>query len=234
MILSIITVVYNAVDTIEDTIKSVIGTNTKNIEYVIIDGGSTDGTLKIIEKYQSQLGYFVSEKDNGIYDAMNKAVTKASGNWVYFLGADDVLLPGVLNEVVGRLTDRKTIYYGNVRFKHKNIIYDGRFNSLKLVTRNISHQSIFYPINVFKKHNFNRRYIIFADYDLNLRLFDSKEFKFKYIPLTIAIYNDHGASGLKTQDINFEDDRMAIIRQNFNLFIYLYRYLRTKIVSFYC
>ena len=89
--ISIITVVYNGASTLEQTILSVLKQTYSRIEYIIIDGGSKDGTVDIIKKYQDRIAYWVSEPDEGIYDAMNKGIRHASGDWIYFLGADDIL-----------------------------------------------------------------------------------------------------------------------------------------------
>lgn len=91
-LITVITVSYNAVSSIEDTIKSVINQSYKNIEFIIIDGQSTDGTVDIIKKYEKQIAYWTSEPDNGVYDAMNKGIDKSTGEWIIFLGADDILL----------------------------------------------------------------------------------------------------------------------------------------------
>jgi cellulose synthase/poly-beta-1,6-N-acetylglucosamine synthase-like glycosyltransferase len=215
-LISIITVSYNAIISIEETLKSIIGQTYDNFEYIIIDGGSTDGTKEILEKYREYFSYYVSEPDQGIYHAMNKGVLKATGQFIYFIGADDTLIgDSVLNTVSKFLLDEDKVYYGNVIFSKRNIIYDGKFNSIKLVTRNISHQSIFYPAGVFKEFRFNPKYRIFADYDLNLKLFGNSSFTFKYLPITIAIFNDEGASGTNTQDVNFEKDRLCVIKNNF-------------------
>lgn len=87
--ISIVTVSYNAVDTIEETIQSVLGQDYEAIEYIVVDGGSTDGTVDIIKKYSDKLSYWVSEPDNGVYDAMNKGITVASGQWINFMNSGD-------------------------------------------------------------------------------------------------------------------------------------------------
>lgn len=87
--ISVITVCYNAVDTLEKTIQSVLEQTYHNIEYIIIDGGSTDGTVEIIHRYVDYLAYWVSEPDRGIYDAMNKGIERATGEWVNFMNAGD-------------------------------------------------------------------------------------------------------------------------------------------------
>ena len=90
--ISVITVCFNAVETIEETILSVINQTYSNIEYIIIDGASTDGTVDIVNKYRDKIACFVSEPDKGIYDAMNKAVKVAKGDWLFFINSDDVFI----------------------------------------------------------------------------------------------------------------------------------------------
>src|SRR2546426_834552 len=99
-LLSIVIVVYNAGSTLKHAIESVLNQTYKNIELIIIDGGSNDNTLQIINNYSSQIGYFISEKDNGIYDAMNKGILAAKGDWILFLGADDILYrPDIITDI---------------------------------------------------------------------------------------------------------------------------------------
>ena len=80
--ISVITVCYNAVSGIERTIKSVLNQTYEHLEYIVIDGGSTDGTIEVINRYKDKIAYFISEKDNGIYDAMNKGIKVAHGTWL--------------------------------------------------------------------------------------------------------------------------------------------------------
>lgn len=89
ILISVVTVSYNAVATIEQTLLSVINQTYPNIEYIIIDGGSTDGTVDIIKKYADEIVYWISEPDKGIYDAMNKGIKKANGEWINFINAGD-------------------------------------------------------------------------------------------------------------------------------------------------
>jgi len=231
--ISIITVVFNAESTVEQTILSVISQTCINKEFIIIDGGSTDKTKSIIAKYQHNLTYYLSEKDGGIYDAMHKGIKQAKGNFIYFLGADDVFIDeNTLMNVASHLINNKFIYYGNVLFKVRNVIYDGYFNSFKIVTRNICHQSIFYPMEVFEKHSYDLKYKIMADYDLNIRLFFSGIFQFKHIPLTVALFNDVGLSGAGGYDEPFKKDRLAIIKNYSPIYIYWYRLVRSVLANF--
>ena len=97
---SIITVVFNGAQYIEQTIKSVINQDYNNIEYIIIDGGSTDGTQEIIKKYEKDIAFWISEKDTGIYSAMNKGWRKSTGDIIAMLNADDYYLEGAISKVV--------------------------------------------------------------------------------------------------------------------------------------
>lgn len=212
---SIITVCLNAESTIEQSIKSVISQTYKNIEYIIIDGGSTDNTLNIINKYKNQIYYFISEKDNGIYDAMNKGLSKATGDFIYFLGADDNLTGDILTKIIPILkSNTQAIHYGQVELYPEGKLFGGKFNKWKLIHKNISHQSIFYPSDIIKKNNYNNYYKITADWDLNLYLM-SRNYKFKYNGLVIATFNTKGISF--QGDSAFEKDRRKIIKKYFGI-----------------
>ena len=117
---SIITITYNAVRLVEQTLLNVLSQSYPNIEYIVIDGGSTDGTVDIIKRYESGLAYWVSEPDKGIYDAMNKGLQKATGDYVWFINAGDSLCSSdTVQSVVSRLQKRKTlpdIIYGGGRW----------------------------------------------------------------------------------------------------------------------
>src|SRR5690349_21105763 len=135
-LISIVTVVLNAADTLERTIQSVVQQPFRDYEYLILDGGSTDGTLQIVCKYESAIAYWNSEPDSGLYDAMNKGVGIAKGQWIFFLGADDVLVAN-LADVATELRDADTVYYGDVYMPRRGRIYDGAFSAYKLMFQNI-------------------------------------------------------------------------------------------------
>lgn len=230
---SIITVSYNAVQSIEETILSVINQNYNNIQYIIIDGLSNDGTMEIITKYQSKISHIISEPDKGIYDAMNKGMKVADGDFVLFLGADDHLISNtILSEITKYLnTNHDSIWYGNVYRPFRNDLYCGEFNKFKLAVKNIPHQGIFYPKNIYKNKNYEMKYRLFADYHYNISLFS--KYSFKYINKTISYFNDTASSATQ-KDINFEKERKKIISSNLGYLPYyysfIYHYLR-KIVK---
>lgn len=178
--ISVITVVYNAKDTIERTIKSVIDQQYDNYEYIIIDGGSTDGTLEVIEKYRDKISYFISESDEGIYDAMNKGVLKATGDYVAFINANDWYEPNAFRLVASYIKTKNTpIVYVLVK-KHekgKEKGYIGLVNEEyveRLHFENLyCHQGLFIKRDLFDKFGlYNTKYKMLADYEWILTLHD--------------------------------------------------------------
>lgn len=123
MRVSIITVCYNRVETIERAIRSVSKQGYEDMEYIIIDGGSTDGTVDIIKKYERDIAYWVSEKDDGIYEAMNKGLSHATGEIVAFLNSDDWYEENIISKIAQRFEDKKVrILCGDVYCHHNGTI----------------------------------------------------------------------------------------------------------------
>lgn len=222
--ISVVTVCYNAVDTIEETIQSVITQTYQNIEYIIVDGASTDATLDVIKKYEGYIDKWLSEPDNGIYDAMNKSVRLASGNWIIFLNSGDIFYKdSILVDVAHCLINATTIYYGNVLMLPKSVIYDGAFSKNKLCRHNICHQSIFYPRSVFNKHQYDLRYKVFADHAFNMDCMADKNYRFEYVDIIISVYSLDGVSSVSPEiDVCFKKDYPHIVIRNFGLPFYLY------------
>jgi glycosyltransferase involved in cell wall biosynthesis len=215
-ILSVIIVTYQAEKFIEAAILSVINLIPKDdLELIIVDGLSKDKTVSIIQNYLPHIDYFVSEQDKGIYDAMNKGIRVATGKFIYFLGADDKWI-GDYNSIKSKFKLKNTVYYGNVILNPTNKIYDGEFNLFKFMNRNICHQSIFYPQEVFKKYTYDVRYSMMADFVLNIKIWNDDEFNFKYIPDVVASYNIEGSS-TNTLDRNFQRDAFKLVYSNFGI-----------------
>lgn len=174
--ISIITVVYNAAGTIERTIKSVIDQSYKNIEYIIIDGGSTDGTLDIIARYHSKLAYFVSEPDKGIYDAMNKGIKKASGDTIGLLNADDWYEPGALEVIAREYKNTSAHIIAGKTFliskEGEKILCEHRPLSKMWEGLMSFHQAIFISKEAYSMYGlYDTQYKIVADHDLILRMY---------------------------------------------------------------
>ena len=219
--ISIITVVRNGALTIEKTILSIINQDYPDLEYIIIDGVSTDGTLEILDKYSDRIAIIISEPDNGIYDAVNKGIKVASGEWVYIIGCDDVLYcESTLSELF-LASDFKEydVVYGNVEFLKSKIIFDGEFDYEKMCNRSICQQAIFYRRELFQKYGyFNTDYYTAADYVFNVELFCRDNKKWLYVSDIIALYNDEGTS-YTLPDKNYLNNSFAIRYDNFRPFV---------------
>jgi glycosyltransferase involved in cell wall biosynthesis len=214
--ISVITVVFNAAKTLDATIDSVVAQTNKNHELIIIDGGSTDGTLEILKNQRAENLFWTSEPDEGIYDAMNKGIKKATGEWIIFLGADDKFYDGQVLENVFSKSKYENVdfIYGNVKSEAYKGLYDGEFDYEKLLKKNISHQSIFYRKNIFDKiGSYNLKYKTHADWDFNLRCFENKELQIKYVDTVIA---EFGKGGLSSHyDIPFLRESLLPRKLNF-------------------
>lgn len=226
--ITIVTVVFNGEKTIERCIQSVLGQNFSDLEYIIIDGGSTDQTISTIKKYEEKISYFISEPDKGVYDAMNKALHLANGDWVFFLGADDELIPGAIKKCAKIMTKKNNLYYGDVFIPDINKIYNGKFSKYNLMQSNICHQSIFYPKTIYKSYKYKKYFKIFADYYMNLMLIGIGV-KFTYLNETVAIFNLGGISS--RQDIRFNKIKEKAIKKYLGLNYFLLKKIRNFIVG---
>lgn len=222
--LSIIVVTYNAAATLQACLDSIYGQSYPNIELVIIDGNSTDGTQEILKANSTRITFWQSEPDKGIYDAMNKALQHITGQWVYFLGSDDALLPA-FSDFAAELNDSNTVYYANVM--HKGVKRAGRVSAYHMAKVGIYHQSIIYPASVFKSAGYDTRYRVFADWVFNMQCF-GKGYTFEYRDYIIANYSHEGLSS-HAIDAAFERDKSGLILKNFGLKIWLrYRFRLLK------
>lgn len=164
--ITVITVVFNGRKYIESTILSVIGQTYPNLEYIIIDGGSTDGTIDIIHKYKDKIDYWQSEKDAGIYDAMNKGLRRASGRWVNFMNAGDAFYaPDTVTEIFAAGTQRATFIYGGVEIVYPDLVRIQRPGAPENLWQGMQfcHQSVFTDVAYHQAHPFNIANKIAAD-----------------------------------------------------------------------
>jgi glycosyltransferase involved in cell wall biosynthesis len=198
-LISIIIPTYNSERVLDDALASVARQTFRDFEVIVVDGLSKDDTLRIVQKYVDQgLPLIVSsEKDSGIYDAMNKGLQIARGTWLYFLGSDDTFYEeNTLEKVLARPeASNYDILYGNVLSSRFSSIYDGEFDLHKLLEKNICHQAIFFKKSVFSVVGaFDTRFVAHADWDHNFRWYFSRSLKHKYIDQVIANYADGGFS----------------------------------------
>lgn len=227
MKITIVTVCYNAEDTIEKTIKSVISQDYKDIEYLIVDGKSNDRTLEIISKYQ-YVPYMtvVSESDSGLYNAMNKATDIAKGDYILFLNSGDVFCDDkVLSDIVTELYS--DIVYGNViRQKEEGDIlekYSGKYRVMWLLLQGkmMSHQVMFTRTEIMKKYGFDESFQITADYNFLVRAKKDK-CSMHYVDRNISVVEN--VEGISSQVSNLdcmreEDDRS--LKEQFPFWYYV-------------
>jgi len=205
MKISIITVSYNSAATIEDTIKSVLAQKYPDLEYIIIDGGSKDGTLEIVEKYKGNITKIVSEPDRGIYDAMNKGISLTTGDIVGILNSDDYYDHNtVLSEVAACFVSQDLdACYGDIKYidradmtKQVRFWCAGEYKKSKLSHGWVPpHPAFFVKKEMYNQSGiFNTDFRIAADYELMLRLF-LKDIKVKYLDATLVCMREGGFSG---------------------------------------
>ena len=220
MKVSVITICFNSQDTIEDTIKSVISQDYKNIEYIIIDGNSKDKTKSIIQKYKSKLAHYISEPDLGIYDAMNKGITASKGDLIAILNSDDVYaFKSVVSEMVDALGNNDAVYADLVYVGSNNL------NSVKRVWKAGSYKKgLFYfgwmpphPTFFVKKKCYDElgTYSLdlntSADYELMLRFIHKSNISISYLQKTIVKMRLGGASNasIKSRLLANREDKKA-------------------------
>lgn len=200
-LVSIITVCLNSKKYIEQTILSVINQTYKNIEYIIIDGGSTDGTLDVIRKYDDKISYWISEPDKGIYYAMNKGITKSTGEIIGIINSDDWYELDAVESVVKVFNSQKQIalVHGNLKNWTKNSQFDcittpklGRYSIY--ISLPLYHPSCFIRKQIYLRYGlFNTKINVVADYELILRLYKNK-IKIFYLDKCIANMRSGGQS----------------------------------------
>jgi glycosyltransferase involved in cell wall biosynthesis len=215
-LITIITVVHNRVHCLERCVQSVINQSYNNVEFIVIDGNSTDGTTEIIGKYDNQIDYWVSEPDHGLYFAMNKAVDIALGDWFCFIGSDDILLDCLANIAPQLLLDTG-IYCGDVYGIKRKELYNGPFGDNQLhvnrfYSKGIHHQGMFYPRSLFALNTYDTTYKISADLDLNLQCFSENRYKFSQINELVAIFNDIDGLSSKEFRTKMKENRTIFLK----------------------
>jgi glycosyltransferase involved in cell wall biosynthesis len=229
MKISIITVVYNNEKTISEAIESVLNQNYDDIEYIVIDGGSKDNTVAKINAYKDRLSYFVSERDNGLYDAMNKGIKVSTGEIIGILNSDDLYQDlNVIHDVMKHFADNINvdILYGDLVYvKNNDISAVVRTWKSKSYYKNFfenanvpPHPSLFLRKRVYEEAGlFNLNYRIAADYELMLRIFKNYNFNSKYINRLIVRMRLGGASNASFSSIVKQNKEVLKAWKNNNL-----------------
>ncbi|BAY60721.1 putative glycosyl transferase [Calothrix brevissima NIES-22] len=239
-LLSIVTVVFNGEKSLEETIISVVNQSYLNIEYIIIDGASQDRTLDIVCQYQDKIDYWLSEPDKGVYDAMNKAISLASGDWLLFLGSDDILADNdVINNVFSQVNQAQQINKTNIDAIAANVKYlnnkqiNSKFSNLLKLKNTVHHQAAFYKKELFSDFSYNSEFKISSDYELNLKLFVEK-ITYLQVDELVTICSPDGLSGLcywsgYLEEIKIRNKYLPLPESTVYNFLTILRFLAKKI-----
>lgn len=194
-LVSLITIVRDGAETLEQAMRSVLEQDYEAIEYIVIDGGSTDGTLDIIRRHQQALGYWVSEPDEGIADAFNKGIRRSRGEWIAVVNADDWLEPGAVRRVVAAI-DGSSVVHGWQRVWLEDGSTEIHRPRLRAMLREMSllHGSCFVRRDLFDRYGlYDTSYRCAMDYEFLLRLYRSGE-RFRELPAVLVNVRPHGVS----------------------------------------
>lgn len=242
-VVSIITVCYNAKDTIEATINSVRNQDYENIEYIVVDGASTDGTQDIIVQNRDAITKYLSEKDNGLYYAMNKGLDMATGEYVWFLNAGDRIPHGnTLSKIISSSYIFQDIYYGQTKIidKQGHTIGKRRLSPPEHLTKNsfkmgmlVCHQAVIIKRKLVK--HYDTRYKITSDYDWVLSAIERANPQLiRYSHRTYVKFLEGGLSSKKMNQANKERFKIMInhyglIQAVFYNMIMSFRFIKSKI-----
>jgi len=235
--LSIITVNFNNLQGLKNTVESVINQTFHDYEYIIIDGGSADGSIEYIYEMQEHFKYFKCESDSGIYNAMNKGILKANGKYLLFLNSGDILLKSnILENIIGFLNTDFDIYYGNQIISE----VDGTLNQYKYPSKlffsfffnsSLPHQATLIKSDLFKIHGlYDEKYKIVSDWKFFFHLIVYKKVTYKYIDIDICLF-EQGGLNYSQRKLGVME-REEIFRQEYPLFyddIVNFRNMRTRI-----
>lgn len=196
--ISVITVTLNVAHNLNKTLESITGQDYPDLEIIVIDGGSTDGTVEVIKSFSEHIAYWISEPDQGIYDAMNKGLALAKGEWVNFMNAGDTFYNRwVLADVFRQEVEDAGVVYGDSIANYKTFKAMRKALPVKDLWKGMvcCHQAMFFRASLIKNMAYRPGSYFSADYELTYRLFKTGK-SFRYVPITIAVFDTRGTSNL--------------------------------------
>ncbi|AOC95310.1 glycosyltransferase [Flavobacterium sp. SH_e] len=209
-LISIITINYNNLEGLKKTVESVINQTWQDFEYIIIDGGSTDGSVEYIENKKNKIDYWISENDSGIYNAMNKGIKIASGKYISFMNSGDCFLSlntlKLCSDII--INNNADVFYGQIKIddvlKEKTVIYPSKLRLSYLQYMVINHQACFFLSETLQNfHGYNEEYKLAADYHYYLKLYINGK---TFLPILFPIvkYDLTGISSLRMEEYKIE------------------------------
>lgn len=213
--ITIIMAVYNRVNKVEQAISSVVNQSYRNIEFIIIDGGSTDGTVDIIKKYEDKIAYWISEPDKGIYDAFSKGVKIATGDYIEFIGSDDSFYSNdVIEKIVNQIEVDTDIIAGTEYTVNGDKCLEKLLRNESVRDKNTyiggmsPHAAMFARRELFNKYPFDTSYKIAGDYKFFLQCYIDSSITFKFVDTPVAYFENGGVSNSARDIARKEDDRI--------------------------
>ena len=189
-LVSVITISYNKGDEIESTIKSVVNQTYPNVEYIVVDGGSKDGTVDVIKKYERDIAKWVSERDMGIYNAMNKGIAMSTGEWVMFINSGDAIYSTTtIQKMLNKVDPMTDILYGDLKVLQGDTSCKVPARPLHSIINQMSfgHPGTLIRSEIMKEELYDESYRCAADYDFFLKSYIKKRI-FQYLPMETAIF----------------------------------------------
>jgi glycosyltransferase involved in cell wall biosynthesis len=231
MKISIITVNFNNEKGLRRTIESVINQKIENLEYIIIDGGSTDGSVNVIKEYARNITYWESKQDKGIYYAMNKGLNYVTGDWVNFMNSGDLFYNDLIVKEIFDSNPESSIIYGDnvLKYQWGNIVLapaDLNKTSKYMV---FGHQTVFVRSEIMKAFKFDTNFKVAADFNLFYKLF-IQGYQFEYIPKCISICDCTEGVSKTNPVLIFKEDAIITGRYNLPFWKYLFFIYRFRIV----
>ncbi|MBR4052503.1 MAG: glycosyltransferase [Alistipes sp.] len=210
MKLSIITINYNNRDGLRKTIESVVNQTWQDFEYIIIDGGSTDGSVEVIKEFADHIDYWISEPDKGIYDAMNKGIDQAKGEYCLFMNSADTIYETTTLENVHQQLDGTDIISGSLLFEHGyHMIPPQKVTAKFFFTSTLPHQATFIWRNLFDIQKYDRSYRIVSDWKFWIEMLIQNNKSYKTIPVVIALFDNSGISSTN-EDLRIQEQQQVL------------------------
>ncbi len=218
--LSIITINYNDATGLERTMASVLEQSYTDFEYIVIDGDSDDGSVDAVKKHEDKLAYWVSEKDTGIYNAMNKGIAVANGEFLLFLNGGDLLnKTSAVEDFISHPSFRGDIIYGDYKFENGEKIYPDELYPAYFMKTSLPHQSTFFRKNVFEQlGNYDESYRMGGDRDFFIKAYLSNLFDFVHVPYFLTFFNLDGISNHKDQQKYKKEEDERMFKANYGAF----------------
>lgn len=223
--LSIITINFNDLDGLRKTFESVAGQTARDFEYIVIDGGSTDGSKEFLQQHSDRITHWISEKDSGVYNAMNKGIRAANGEYLLFLNSGDFLIgPDVIGEVSKLIDHEAAIYYGNLYFSLNGVKTQlwtppDVLSFSYFQTHSLPHPASFIKRQLFFDHfMYSEDFKIVSDWEFFLVCICKFNVPYKHLDIAVADFDNVGISSVKDSSSRIAAEKRLVIEKHFPLF----------------